>query len=338
MSTYAAAKASAALSKFIKTNGSNQENSFCTGAYNLAEYHLYSPAECAAKCLANKACTHFRMCTEEGVSNCCALSSTCTLPYTTASEKWDGYLNYEISSKRAAASSTPVESMQETFEVEPLCTARTAPINLAGATATVDESNGLDMLWKGVATVGGDSVDLLITSEGREYLKGEGGTYQKGGVGIINLKMGTSVDLLFKFQSASTGECIDYDEIHFTVLDVHKNGNMPMEMEWEFQNVGGVVAKSEPEVLIEEVNERKTKVKASAGEFCPSEDIVPSDLKEVQCKEGTVSYEQDKRAAMMVFKRTCEFKATLFAPGPPEFTYGWPFTFAFTSELAELCT
>merc|ERR1719188_1180722 len=99
---------------------------------------------------------------------------------------------------------------------------------------------------------------------------------------------------------------------------------------------GGVVAKSEPEVLIEEVN--ATKVKASAGDFCPDEDIDPSDLKEIQCKEGTVSYEQDRRAAMMVFKRTCEFKATLFAPGPPEFSYGWPFTFAFTSELAELCT
>lgn len=214
---------------------------------------------------------------------------------------------------------------------------RTAPIDLAGATSTLDLSNGFEMLWKGVTEVEGEPVDLNITSEGREYAKGNGWTYKKGGLGIINLKMGTSVDLLFKFQKP-TGECVPFDEIHFTVLDMHTNGNMEMEQEWEFTNVGGVIVKPETEVVVETPCEGKTKVKATPGDFCAGEEIDPFDLKEIQCNSGAVSYEQEKRAAMMVYKRTCEFRTTLFAPGPAWHKYGWPFTFSMTSELSDLCS
>merc|ERR1719343_1280044 len=325
MSKQTLEKTSDALSMFIKTDGSNQVNSYCTGQYNLAMFNLRTPDECAAKCFANKECKHFKLCKGDE-ELCCQLSSQCALPYTSASEAWDGYLNKELSSTAAAAASLPVESEEETFEEEPLCSPRTAPISLADCQYSVDTSNGFEMTYYGVAEVDGEAVDLLITSEGGEYHQGTGSNYRVDNIGVINVALGTGVDLTFKFKTASQ-ECVAFDEIHFTALEMNKKSNTNMDMTWEFSDIGGFVVK--PDSLVD--------LTAKSTGFCSDAPLDPFNLTEAECWGGWVSYEQEKRAAMVVYKRTCEFKARLFAPGEP-FAYGWPFFFTFSSELAELCS
>merc|ERR1719401_1401069 len=166
MSSAAVEQADIALDSFQKKNGSNMENSYCTGAYDLALYGISSPAECAAKCLARSDCTHFKLCKDDS-SMCCALSSTCSLPYTTASNHYDGYLNLKLSRFKLAADSSPVVTSKETFEKEPLCSPRTAEINLKNATLNTSyPDGGLLMKFMGVAKVEDEPINLVIRSKG----------------------------------------------------------------------------------------------------------------------------------------------------------------------------
>merc|ERR1719356_632765 len=106
-----------------------------------------------------------------------------------------------------------------------------------------------------------------------------------------------------------------------------------MDMIWEFTNIGGYVVKPDSTVEVAETDEGKQTMKATSSGFCPDAALEPADLVEAECYDGVVSYDQELRAALVVYKRTCEFKARLFAPGPETITFGWPFKFTFASEL-----
>jgi hypothetical protein len=344
MRTDAEARATSALRLFIKTPGHNTENSYCTGAYDLAEYRISKPVECAAKCLANKDCAHFKVCKKsDSVQMCCALSSTCRPPYTSASEEWDGYLNYDKSRFALAADMTPVRTEIEEFLEEPLCSDRTSVIDLKTATLTVNASEGkLKMLWKGVTQVEGEPVDLLVQSVGDDsYTSGTGSSGMNDGTGIINLALGSSVELKFSFQDADE-KCVEFDEIHFTPLDINHLYDGHMEEIWDFSDIAGHVVKPSSQVFTEQIGDDLLLKSMSAG-FCEDVSVDPSDLKTVTCQTSkgnkTVTYDEDRRAAMIVYKRSCEFRVKLKAPGNPEdFPAGWPFKFVFNSELDQMCS
>lgn len=273
---------------------------------------------------------------------CCALSSTCSEPYTSASAKWDGYLNYALSRFRLAADRTPVEAEKEVEHVEPLCSLRTASIDLKSATVSIDTSGGkLKMLWQGVAEVEGEKVDLVVQSVGDNmYSSGTGETKKDGGNGIINLALGSQTELQFSFQDQSE-KCVEFDEIHFTALDITHTFDSKMEEIWEFSDFAGYVVKPNSEIEVLEDGDDLVLKSTGAG-WCNGESIDAMNLKEVTCETvhgNTITYEEDRRAAMVVYKRTCEFGVTIKAPGSPtDMPSGWPFTFTFGSMLAELCS
>merc|ERR1719356_700635 len=274
---------------------------------------------------------------------CCALSSTCSLPYTTASNHYDGYLNLKLSRFKLAADSSPVVTSKETFEKEPLCSPRTAEINLANATLnTTYPDGGLLMKFMGVARVEDEPINLVIRSKGA-YIGGEGKKERDGGNGIINLKLGSSVELTFQFQDSS-GTCVEFDEIHLTPLDINEESDAA-EI-WEFYDIAGYVAKPDADIKVSEPDDTGDgyadlvleSTSKTVG-WCGDKSIDAYNMQQVSCEGGLINYHEEKRAALVVYKRSCELGVKLSAPGNPEdLPFGKEFMFTFGSELAELCS
>jgi hypothetical protein len=350
MSNTALTSATDAINQFAKTPGNISKNSYCTGQYDLAQYHIYSPAECAAKCFARADCAHFKLCT--GSENmCCALSSTCTEPYTTASPEWDGYLNYALSRFRLAADRTPVVDEIEGVSVEPLCTARTASIDLTAAAVSINTTGGkLKMHWSNVTEVEGEPVDLVVqtggddshipchTADGAVINKNILDAKKDGGNTIIHMALGSEAELQFSFKDKSE-KCVEFDEIHFTALDVSSN-NKDMQAIWEFSKIAGYVVKPNPEMTVEPIDDEL--IVKSAGRGICNMTTDAKNLTEVSCNSSQgnpIKYDQDRRAAMVVYKRTCEFSMKIKLPGnAADLPSGWPFKFTFGSELEQMCS
>jgi len=180
--------------------------------------------------------------------------------------------------------------------------------NLAGQGPWAPESLEF-IMYKGLLKDGsGKFVDLKVEALSDYEPDKTGGNGRSGGFGLINLKAGSSVTLLFSFSALDKNQRIPVtlDRFEFTFLDLdHNNLGGARETVHVWGSDGYKVVDGVELIVSESQTDDEVEVKSdSHGKLCDNP-TSPEDLGVIECDGLTV--DQEKRAIMFLFSNKNSF-------------------------------
>lgn len=195
-----------------------------------------------------------------------------------------------------------------------------------------------EMRFQGIGTVKAKDIDMVVQAVS-DYVPmnvSENGVVDK--LGQINVKSGTSVDLMFKFQDTETHNPVRLPEFYFTLLDIDQSDGQRRERIYASDYVGDVRADIQ-DFDAELLPDGRTLYKSQkvGGRWDDPDD--PERLSiVVDKKDPSHTVDQNQRSVMLVFRQRSQFVLTLEVTqdgdAEPE---GRNFLFAGKSSLIDFC-
>jgi hypothetical protein len=207
-----------------------------------------------------------------------------------------------------------------------------------------DDSGSSSLIYQGIATYQGSSVDLVIRAEG-DYVAAD--TAENGirdQHGQINVMSGHAVELVFSFRYSATKAEVVLPEFYFTLLDMDQSDTKHQERVY-INGFAHAIHEDINDFEAEMLMDGRTLYKSLQSGETWDDPPDPGNLGVVADPENSVNtVDQRKRAAMLVFRDTSRFTVTLevsdsdnVGVSDSDDSTGRNFIFSGESSLIDLC-
>jgi hypothetical protein len=254
---------------------------------------------------------------------------------------------YRKSANTATTTGEPGAS--STAEAEFYCEpSRAVAIDIARSTVTLNNLGGAGpdgsrddqqrLIYQGVGTFEGSSVDLVVKTSSDYVPWDSSANGIESNVGAINLKSGHSVELIFQFRYTASEDPVTLPEFYFSWMDIDDSDVAHQERIY----VAGFT-----KMIVEEIYDFEKSVQTDGRTLIkslirghswdnPTDPMGLSVVADPDDPSETV--DQRKRAVMLVFRDTAQFTVTLEVLQPPDSEeIGRIFRFAGETSLIEHC-